>query len=62
MLKIKNKRNSLAHGNETFAQVVRNFTVQEFVVMKNEIKIFLDPLLQKKPGISFKQRLQVAFT
>lgn len=45
MLKVKNKRNSLAHGNETFAQVGGNFTVQELIIMKNEIKSFLDTLL-----------------
>lgn len=47
MLKVKNKRNSLAHGNETFAQVGGTFTVQELVVMNNEIKLFLDSLLQE---------------
>lgn len=47
MLKVKNKRNSLAHGNETFAQVGGNFTLQELVKMKNEIKSFLDSLLEE---------------
>lgn len=45
MLKVKNKRNSLAHGNETFAQVGGNFTIQDLFIMKNEIKSFLDELL-----------------
>ncbi len=45
MLKVKNKRNSLAHGNETFAQVGGNYTVQDLFIMKNEIKSFLDELL-----------------
>jgi hypothetical protein len=47
MLKVKNKRNSLAHGNETFAQVGGNYTVQDLFTMKNEIKSFLDELLTK---------------
>jgi hypothetical protein len=47
MLKVKNKRNSLAHGNETFAQVGGALTVQELVVMKGEIKTFLDLLLEE---------------
>lgn len=47
MLKVKNKRNSLAHGNETFAQVGGNFTIQDLFTMKNEIKSFLDELLTK---------------
>lgn len=45
LLKVKNKRNSLAHGNETFAQVGSNFSTQELINMKNEIKLFLDVLL-----------------
>lgn len=45
MLKIKNKRNSLAHGNETFAQVGGTLTLQELINIKDEIKSFLQFLL-----------------
>jgi|GEM_PF-1264749 len=47
MLKVKNKRNSLAHGNETFAQVGGGFTVDELYKMKIEITDFLDHLLNE---------------
>ncbi|WP_216726741.1 MAE_28990/MAE_18760 family HEPN-like nuclease [Hymenobacter siberiensis] len=45
MLRVKNKRNSLAHGNETFAQVGSNFTVEELFRMKHEITGFIEHLL-----------------
>ena len=47
MLKVKNKRNSLAHGNETFAQVGSNFTISDLFKMKNEICNFLEHLLNE---------------
>lgn len=46
MLKVKNKRNSLAHGNETFSQVGATITIQELFRIKQEIKEFLDHLLE----------------
>ncbi len=45
LLKVKNKRNSLAHGNETFAQVGAHFTIEELYKMKIEISKFLKFLL-----------------
>ena len=47
MIKVKNKRNSLAHGNETFAQVGSNFTIDELYKMKIEITNFLEYLLHE---------------
>jgi hypothetical protein len=47
MLKVKNKRNSLAHGNETFAQVGSNFTIDDLFRMKIEIIDFLDTILNE---------------
>lgn len=47
MVKIKNKRNSLAHGNETFTQVGSSFTIEDLYKMKIEITIFLDYLLNE---------------
>jgi len=47
MIKVKNKRNSLAHGNETFAQVGSNFTIDELYKMKVEITSFLELLLSE---------------
>lgn len=47
MLKVKNKRNSLAHGNETFAQVGSNFTIDDLFRMKIEIIDFLDNILNE---------------
>lgn len=47
MLKVKNKRNSLAHGNESFAQVGSNFTIDDLYKMKIEIAGFLEHLLNE---------------
>lgn len=47
MLKIKNKRNSLAHGNETFAQVGSSFTIEDLYKMKIEVATFLEYLLDE---------------
>lgn len=47
MFKVKNKRNSLAHGNETFAQVGSDFTIDELYKMKIEITEFLNHLLEE---------------
>jgi len=38
---IKDKRNSLAHGNETFTDVGREYTVEQIISMKNEVVSFL---------------------
>jgi hypothetical protein len=47
MLQIKNKRNSLAHGNETFAQVGSSFTIEDLYKMKIEITSFLEHVLNE---------------
>ncbi len=47
MLKVKNKRNSLAHGNETFAEVGSNFTIDDLYRMKTEIINFLENILDE---------------
>jgi hypothetical protein len=47
MLGIKSKRNSLAHGNETFAQVGSRFTIQELFRITEEVKTFLDFVLRE---------------
>ena len=43
----ENKRNSLAHGNESFAQVGSNFTIDDLYKMKIEIAGFLEHLLNE---------------
>lgn len=47
MVRVKNKRNSLAHGNETFAQVGSSFTIEDLYKMKNEITSFLEYLVNE---------------
>ena len=47
MLKVKHKRNSLAHGNETFVQVGGNYTIDDLFKMNKEITDFLDELLNE---------------
>ena len=45
MLKVKNKRNSLAHGNETFSEVGSSFTIDDLFSFKYEITSFLEHLI-----------------
>lgn len=45
LLRVKNKRNSLSHGNETFAQVGSSFTIEDLFKIKIEIQKFLSHLL-----------------
>ncbi|MFT2008220.1 MAE_28990/MAE_18760 family HEPN-like nuclease [Pontibacter sp. 13R65] len=61
MLKVKNKRNSLAHGNETFAQVGSNFTVEELFRMKKDITGFLEVLLFETEGYINDKRYLESF-
>lgn len=47
MLTVKNKRNSLAHGNETFTEVGGNFSIEDLFKMNKEIVGFLNHLIQE---------------
>lgn len=47
MVRVKNKRNSLAHGNENFAKAGSDFTVEELFKINKEITEFLKELLSE---------------
>lgn len=47
LLKIKNVRNDLAHGNETFSSVGANLTINDLEKYKNIVISFLDHIIQK---------------
>lgn len=47
LYKTTNKRNSLAHGNETFSDVGRLFTVEELILIKKDIFNYFSNLLQQ---------------
>jgi len=44
---IKNKRNHLAHGDFTFSQIGREFTVGELENFKDETRDFLSDVIDK---------------
>lgn len=60
LLKVKNKRNSLAHGNETFAQVGASFTIEDLYKMKIEIVNFLLHLLNETSLYLNEKRYKIA--
>lgn len=45
LVTIKNKRNKLAHGEETFSEVGRDFTVQDLINFKESTKAYLSDVL-----------------
>jgi hypothetical protein len=60
LLKVKNKRNSLAHGNENFAQVGSNFTIEDLYKMKIEITRFIEFLLSETEDYLNNKRFRIA--
>ena len=44
---IKDKRNKLAHGEFTFAEIGKNYTVQDIIQLKEETKSYLSQVLDK---------------
>lgn len=47
LVTIKNKRNHLAHGDSTFSNVGKDYSVSELVSIKDETISFLDDVLEK---------------
>ncbi|MCI5151226.1 MAG: hypothetical protein D3916_17890 [Candidatus Electrothrix sp. MAN1_4] len=47
LVTIKNKRNRLAHGEATFSEIGRDYTVGELTSFKDETFIFLDEVISK---------------
>ncbi|MCI5130582.1 MAG: hypothetical protein D3904_03455 [Candidatus Electrothrix sp. EH2] len=47
LVTIKNKRNRLAHGEATFSEIGRDYTVGELTSFKDETLIFLDEVISK---------------
>lgn len=45
LLTIKNKRNHLAHGEYTFAEIGKDYTVGDLVKFKNETELYLTEVL-----------------
>ena len=43
---IKDKRNKLAHGEFTFSEIGRDYTVRELIDFKNNAKVYLDGVLK----------------
>jgi ABC-type microcin C transport system permease subunit YejB len=47
LVTIKNKRNHLSHGEFTFSEIGRDFTVGELENFKNETLVFLSDVINK---------------
>lgn len=45
LVTIKEKRNQLAHGNKTFAEIGRDFTVKDLLEIKKSLTAFIDEVL-----------------
>lgn len=46
LLEVKNKRNRLAHGEHTFSQVGKDYTIQEVIAFFSEAKNFLNEVIK----------------
>lgn len=44
---IKEKRNKLAHGQFTFSEIGRDYTINELIGFKNNTKNYLDNVLSE---------------
>jgi hypothetical protein len=42
---IVNKRNDLAHGNKSFAEIGKDITVEELLKIKDEVIAYLEQIL-----------------
>ncbi|MCH5240682.1 MAG: hypothetical protein J1F38_10695 [Muribaculaceae bacterium] len=47
LLQIKNKRNELAHGEKTFTEIGKNYTIQDLIKYKEETASFIENVMQK---------------
>lgn len=47
LVEIKEKRNRLAHGEQTFYDVGRNYSVNDINTLKNEVFNYLDDVIEK---------------
>lgn len=45
LVTIKEKRNQLAHGDKTFAEIGRDYTVKELLEIKKSLKAFIEEVL-----------------
>ena len=50
LVTVKNRRNALAHGNDSFATVGRDYTHEDIERIKCEVVAYLDALLQNVEG------------
>ncbi len=47
LLKIKNIRNKLAHGEKSYTTVARNYTIEDIIKMKEDEKAFLESTIKE---------------
>lgn len=45
LFQIKNKRNELAHGEKTFCEIGKDFTIQDLIRCKEETTLFLETVI-----------------
>lgn len=46
LLIVKNRRNALAHGGQSFIQIGRDTSIDELIAIKNQTILFLENFLQ----------------
>ena len=44
--KVKQKRNALAHGDESFSRCARDFTMSDLETIKDAVLLFMDEIIQ----------------
>ena len=60
LVTIKNKRNHLAHGDSTFSEIGKDFTVRELENFKDETLVFLSDVINKiEQFIIHKQYIRI---
>ena len=59
LVTIKNKRNGLAHGNHTFYDVGKDFTVKEISIFKNEAFLYLTDVISNIEKFINEKKYQI---
>jgi hypothetical protein len=59
ILTVKNKRNSLAHGEESFGDAARDLTLEDLVNIKNEVLIFIEDAINGMEAYYNNERYRI---
>ena len=59
ILTVKNKRNSLAHGEESFGDAARDLTLEDLVNIKNEVLTFIEDAINGMDSYYNNERYRI---